>query len=712
MNEIEHKNKFIDRVITLLTDTDDAMQLVDISKSFGLKSDTTEYEELKDVLNMLVQEKVIKKNTRRRYSIARPEFDSRIIGILTIKGKSMFVEPEKPGLPIVFINNNNTNTALAGDKVAVQLIKSHKKEKKLKGEIVDILDRNVDEIVGKIEFHNNNFYLIPDNKEIEIDFLISQKLLNNAKNGDKVVAKLVSWNKPNKIPTAKVIKVLEKDIVINDYNQIIKEFNLPTAFPDAVVNEANKFKAPQDIKIKDRLDLRNEKIITIDPATARDFDDALSLTKLENGNYYLGVHIADVSYYVKENSELDKEAEKRGNSIYLIDRVIPMLPENLSNDICSLNPNVARYTFSVMLEINDNLEIVNYVVTPSIIKSCKRFTYNEVQDIIDTKEGDEKELVLELNSLANKFRENRIASGSINYDTKEVKYILDEKLCPVGVDVHQTTESTALVEEFMLLANKQVTLHLETISKQYNFTELLPFIYRIHDAPKEDALNSAFEQLKSLGIKFKTTNNIPETLNNILERVKNTAKNDVVNQILIRSMPKAVYSAVNIGHFGLNFKNYTHFTSPIRRYADLIVHRLLREYVANIPSVKRINQLRRYLIYITEHISDTERMAMEAERASTKLTSAIYAKTLVGETFEGSVSGVQSYGIFVILDDIYVEGFISRNDLPKGNYDFDEKKSKLSSKKSKQTYSFGTRVKARILKVNVDKRQIDLVIEK
>jgi len=460
------------------------------------------------------------------------------------------------------------------------------------------------------------------------------------------------------------------------------------------------------------LDLRSEQTITIDPATARDFDDALSLTKLENGNYYLGVHIADVSHYVEENSALDKEAEKRGNSVYLVDRVIPMLPESLSNEICSLNPNAIRYTFSVMMEIDDKLEIKNYIISPSMIKSCRRFTYDEVQTIIDTNEGDEKELVLELNSLAKKFRKERIKKGSLNYSTKEVNFILDDKLFPVDVELHQTTDSTALVEEFMLLANKQVAKHLKILSKQSNRIELLPFIYRIHSDPKADALKDAFEQLKSLGIKFKKTSNISKTLNNILAQVKDTPENDFVNQILIRSMPKAIYSAENIGHFGLGFKDYTHFTSPIRRYSDLLVHRLLKEYANSYPSNKRINQLLRDIPRTANYISDTERTAMDAERASNKLASVIYAKGLVGEVFEGSVSGVQPYGIYVILDNIYVEGLVNRRDLPWGSYEFDNKKFILTANNNKQIYTFGTRLKVRIIRTDINKREIDLMIEK
>ena len=689
----------IDNIISLLTEAGGPLKLLDISKTFKIKSNTKEYEELREVLNTLQQQGLINKNSRRRYSIATDE----------------------------------TN---------------RKKKKKSK----------------KIEKEYNQ--VVKEHTQI-----------------------------------VKNYTQLEKE-----YNQVVKEYNLPDIFPTAVIKEAKDFTEPKDIIPTDRLNITDELVITIDPTTAKDFDDALSLKKLENGNYYLGIHIADVSYYVQPNTALDKEAFNRGNTVYLTDRVIPMLPEKLSNEICSLNPYKNRYTFSVMLEINDNLKIVNYLITPSVIRSCKRFTYDEVQEIIDAnktdsglqpavydaktipslraipmelrgnpeentppfanakatplKEGNKKNnspliegwqirkdlsgclidchadksarydsnnhtchaefssaspnkadtsLVLELHSLASKFRAERIKNGSINYDTKEVKYILNDNLFPVDVEIHKTTEATALVEEFMLLANKQVALHLKKLSKQYKTT--LPFIYRIHDKPKDESIKMALEQLKGLGIKVKTIKNTSKLLNKILNQVKDTPENDVVNQILIRSMAKAVYSSENIGHFGLGFDDYTHFTSPIRRYSDLLVHRLLREYQDDIPATRRINKLHKELVYIAEHISNTERSAMEAERASTKLASVIYAKESVGDVFEGSVSGVQSYGIFVILDKIYVEGFINRRELPRDDYKYDEQKVRLVGRKKKNIYAFGTRVKVRIIRADINKRQVCLMIE-
>lgn len=476
--------------------------------------------------------------------------------------------------------------------------------------------------------------------------------------------------------------------------------------------ELGSIKSPHSRKVKERLDLRNERVITIDPITARDFDDALSLTSLPNGNLRLGVHIADVSHYVKEGSALDIEASKRGNSVYLVDRVIPMLPESLSNDVCSLNPDEIRYTYSVIAELSSDLDVVACEIRPTMIKSCRRFTYNEVQDIIDTGEGDEKDLVLSLNRVTTQLRKKRIAAGSINYDTKEVKYILDDTMYPVDVELHETTEATSLVEECMLLANQQVALHLKALSaawsKQTNDYNPLPFIYRVHDVPKQTALQEALIQLKALGIVYKSGNITPFTINRILEQVKYSPENSVVNQILIKAMPRAIYSAVNVGHFGLGFSDYTHFTSPIRRYSDLLVHRLLREYDAGKYDTKRINSLRRDVGITAAYISQTERTATEAERASTKLAAAIFAKTKLGEVFDGTVSGVVSWGIYVMLDDIYCEGLLHTRALPSDDYWFDEKKLLMTGRKTKQVYSLGMRVRVRIAKVVIDKRQISL----
>ncbi|MCL2039634.1 MAG: VacB/RNase II family 3'-5' exoribonuclease [Bacteroidetes bacterium] len=673
-NKTKQNDELINKIVNLLTEKKDNLRLLDISKKFKFKSNTNEYEELRNTLNTLYQQGVISKSSRRRYSIVAKS-NKKDINVVT---KSVEKPTQKVGKPT--------------QKVEKPTQKGEKPTQK-----VEKPTQKVEKPTQKVE------------KPTQKVGKPTQKGEKPTQKGGKPTTNK-HFTKINKVNTESNKMALKGySHLENEYNQIVKEYNLPSKFPSGAINEANNFRSPDNNIPFDRIDFTGEEVITIDPVSARDFDDALSLKRLDDGNYSLGIHIADVSYYVGENSKLDKEAFKRGNSVYLADKVVPMLPEVLSNEICSLNPYQLRYTYSVLFIINEGLNIVNYSVIPSVIRSCRRFSYDEVQTIIDTGEGDKKELVLELHSLASKFRAERIKNGSINYDTKEIKYVLDDKLCPVDVEIHTTTDATALVEEFMLLANKQVALHLKKLSKRYKID--LPFIYRIHDKPREEAIKIALEQLKSLGVKFKTIKNVSKLLNKILSEVKGTAENDVVNQILIRSMAKAVYSAENIGHFGLGFDNYTHFTSPIRRYSDLIVHRLLREYGNDVPATRRINKLRKDLIHIADYVSNTERTAMDAERASTKLASVIYAKELVGSVFEGSVSGVLSYGIFVMLDEIYVEGFIHRKELPKDDYKYDEQKVRLFGRKNKTIYAFGTKVKVRIIRADINKRQIDLMIE-
>lgn len=497
------------------------------------------------------------------------------------------------------------------------------------------------------------------------------------------------------------------------YRSIINEFNLPLQFPTNAEKEAMSVVEPANRKVKGRLDLRKERVITIDPFTAKDFDDALSLVKLPDGNWRLGVHIADVSHYVKEGSAIDIEAQKRGNSVYLVDRVIPMLPESLSNEVCSLNPDAVRYTYSVLIDMDAEYNTIGYEITPSMIKSCRRFTYEEVQDIIDTESGDECDLILALYKLTKHLKKQRVAAGSINFYNREVKYILDDTLAPVDVELHEPTESTSLVEECMLLANQLVARYLKVLSKQYNSktgnNNLLPFIYRVHEKPMQERLQAAIANMQASGIRYKTKEVTPAVINSILEQVDNTPFKELINNIFIMAMTRAVYSTTNTGHFGLNFTDYTQFTSPIRRYSDLLVHRLLKEYDTGDYKPARINRLHKELPAIASHISTTEKEAASAERASTKLAATIFAQSKLGEVFDGTISGITDKGIFVTLDDIYCEGFVRcRNLLPKDDYKFEFKAMKLQGRKTKQVYIFGMRVRVLIKNVNIVKREITL----
>jgi ribonuclease R len=720
------KEEIIDKVIAILTESGGSLRLLDISKQMQFKSDSAEYEILVEVLRVLVEQGVVEKSSRRRYSLVpntimtpkpigtnKPKNNAYgLIGIFHLDIHSGYVTTDDKEYPVIIIPGKFRNTAIDGDCVRVKLANKNNK-KKIKGEIVDIIERGITNITGSIEFDGNFYFLVPDNEQINVDFLVPTNDLAGARSGDKVKAIFTKWENSNANPQAKVTEIIGRsgDPIV-EYEAIVKEFNLPTEFPEEVIKEVAKFSEPTNKKPTDRLDLRNETIITIDPITARDFDDALSLKQLENGNYQLGVHIADVSHYVKEGTELDKEALKRGNSTYLTDRVIPMLPEKLSNEICSLSQDNIRYTFSAIMEIDSDTEVVSYQIVPSMIKSNKRFNYDEVQNIIDTATGECADLILQLSHIASRLRSKRIANGSINYDTREIKYILNEDKFPIDVEIHQTTDSTSLVEECMLLANKTVAQYIKVLSEQVGIpnNSTLPFIYRVHDEPQKEALAGAIAFIRSMGVSVHTNNVTPSIINEILEVVKYKPINAVINQMLIRAMSKAIYSPVNIGHFGLGFKDYTHFTSPIRRYSDLLVHRLLKEYSNGKPEQQRLHKLTSVVSNVSQHTSETERHSMDAERASTKLTSAIYAQTMIGSIFKGTISGVVQYGLYIILDGLYSEGLLHIKDMDDDHYTFEERKMCLVGKHTHQKFTLGDKVNVQIVKVDIQKRTIDLIM--
>jgi ribonuclease R len=704
------KEQICDEVISLLNESGGSLRLLDISKSLKIKSDSKEYEKLVEALELMVEQEVVEKNSRRRYSLRGFSSNSGIVGTLRMVDKSGIVETNDAEYPTIVIQSKFLHTALDGDDVRVKLILQNKKNK-IRGEIVEVINRNTANITGTVDFDGNFYFLIPDQKNLKIDFLIPTNSLAGARHGDKVNAEFIRWDNPNKNPQVKIKEIIGRagDPVV-EYETIMKEFNLPYEFPKEVLNEIKSIKPPTNRKVAGRLDLRKETIITIDPTTAKDFDDAVSLKKLDNGNYLLGVHIADVTHYVLENSALDKEALKRGNSVYLVDRVVSMLPEELSNFVCSLNPNEPRFTFTVLMEIDSKMDVVDYKITPAIINSKRRFSYDEVQDIIDTESGDYAELVLDLAALTKKIRAKRITDGSINFDTKEVKYILNEDKFPVDVEIHKTTESTALIEECMLLANKTVALHLKKLSTVYKTSTPLPFLYRIHDEPKPDGLIEALDFIRSLGYRVNKKRIEPADINEILQRVRYHPENAVINQVIIRAMAKAVYSSANIGHYGLGFSDYSHFTSPIRRYPDLMVHRLLKEYSEGKPDTKRLKKLRELATVVASHTSATERQAMEAERESTKLASVIFASTMVGEVFDGTISGVVQYGVFVVVDTIYCEGLLHTRDMKHDYYSFDAKRLRITGRRTNRSYALGSKVRVQIIKANIEKRQIDLML--
>lgn len=703
------KNKIKNDLIELF-DKGEVLQLKDIAKFLKIKSDSDNYSVLKDTLNDLVQKGILEKSARRRYSKVSAFVDNTINGILKIEHDKGIIDTGIDEIPTVSIKLNHLNTGLDGDLVKVQLL-AQRKGRRTHGEVTEVIERSNHPIVGTLDFNGYFYFIIPDEERFYIDFLIPENKINKARIGDKVSAKLLQWNDPLQNPTAEIIEVLGKaGNPIVEYDSIIKEFNLPTEFPSEVIKEAKKYKAPTS-KIPDgRLDLRKELIITIDPVDAKDFDDALSLEFLENGNRKLGVHIADVSHYVQENTELDIEARYRGNSVYLVDRVLPMLPEELSNEICSLQPNKVRYAFTIFIEIDPNGNVINYELYESAIKSKRRYTYEEALEIIESGIGDYSELLLNLYNLSAQLKDIRFKKGGINFETVEYKFALDDNKFPVDVYQKSTTKSTSLVEECMLLANQCVAEYISKKSREYKQRAILPFLYRVHESPDSKKLKEVLNFISGFNYKEFKKINSSKDINRILAYFEDKPEKVIVNQVLIRSMAKAIYSHNNIGHYGLGFQYYSHFTSPIRRYPDLIVHRVLKEYMRGVPDANRLMYLKQFMKDVGVHTSNTERLAMEAERASVKFTHTVMAKQFVGEEFDGIVTGVTSFGLFVQLNKIFAEGLLHIRDIDDDYYVFDEPNYCLIGKSSKRKFSIGHSLKVKVTKVNLDKRTIDLIL--
>lgn len=711
-----NQKMLIDNLLKLFQGDNTTLRLNEIAKGLHISSDTPDYEILKSILAELCTQGILAKSSRRKYSLKYSDSVSTNEGVIHIKGGQGFVEMNHDTSLKIRIKRRYLNTALDGDTVIIRFLPT-KKNRKPRGEVIQILERNKAEIQGKIEFYDNVYFFIPDDEKYYVDFIINENKLNGAKDGDKVKIKLLRWDNPMKSPQGEVVKIISSPSsigeVASEFDSIVEEFNLPTEFPDKVQKQANSITKP-DIKsiLDNRLDLRKETIITIDPIDAKDFDDALSLKYLDNGNRLLGVHIADVSYFVPEKTELDMEALKRGNSVYLVDRVIPMLPEELSNELCSLKPKRIRLTYTVLMEISPNGVVLDYQIAESIIKSSRRFAYEEVQQIIEAGKGELDDLILPLHKLAVQLRENRFALGGVDFESIEVKFELDENKNPIKAEPRKSTQATQLVEECMLLANKTVAMHVRKISKKYKLPEVLPFLYRIHDEPNPEKLKENLNFLKTLGVKFTLKNNTSKEINRVVKLFEEKPEKYIVHQILLRSMAKAEYSSKNIGHYGLGFKDYAHFTSPIRRYPDLIVHRLLKEYNKAKPKPNKITYYNTVLENIGQHCTETERESMEAERACSRLAQTFMARKYLGKELDGRISGITNFGIFVLMEDFWGEGLIHIRDLRDDYYYFDEQNHRLTGKRNKKSYKLGDKLKVRVIHVNIEARKIELELVK
>lgn len=685
------------------------VQLLELSKMLRIKSDSADYDYLRQILTSLCEEGAVQRMSRRRYGLSRRD-TSGFEGVLTIHHERGSVATGDSDIPTITVKRQHMSTAMDGDTVVVKPL-ALRAGKKTNGEVVAVVKRSNQPISGTIEYDGSFYYLVPDDAKHYVDFLITKENLQGAKPGDKVIATFLRWEHANASPEAIVKESLGQSGKASvEFGAILKEFRLPATFPQDVLDEAEKYKQPGNTVPKGRTDLRKEVIVTIDPDDARDFDDALSLRDVGDGNLELGVHIADVSHYVKEGSALDREALLRGNSTYLVDCVVPMLPERLSNDICSLVPNKPRFAFSVFMTFSSRGNLKDYRIEETVIQSKRRFTYGEVQTIIETGKGDHAELIAKLHKLARTLNAKRMKQGGIDFETQEVKFVLDEQKKPVKAVVKTRTDATSLVEECMLSANKTVAEHLNNLKKVWKSRTLPPYVYRIHDNPDPEKLSDAIAVIRALGINVPSGKLGPMEINSILQQSQHRPDKAVIHSLLLRSMAKAVYAEHNIGHYGLGFKEYAHFTSPIRRYPDLYVHRALKEYAKGAPSKQRWAELSEIAARVSDITTQTERSAVEAERASVKLAQTIMCREHLGEDHEGTVTGVTSFGVFVTIKDLMCEGLLHIRDLNDDYYYFDEKRYRLVGKRTRRMFAYGTDVRIRIAKANVEKREIDLVL--
>lgn len=624
-----------------------------------------------------------------------------IIGNINISAK---------GIGFVKINDNESveiqhlslKTALHGDNVEVLLYPTKPNETQ-KGEVVEIHNRSKKGYAGVIEKDRETFFLVPSDPKVYVDIIIPSHKLNGAKEGEKVFVKIEEWKDMNKPPIGKVEKVLGKPMENNaEMEAIALEKGFNATFPKEIIKEAEKIsKTKIDTKeISKRRDFRQTTTFTIDPVDAKDFDDAISFKKLPNGNYEIGIHIADVSHYVTDKSILDDEARERGTSVYLVDRTIPMLPEELSNDICSLKPNVDRLTFSAVFEMDKNAKITGKWFGKTIIHSDKRFTYEEAQKILDDKKGLYYEELHTLNSLAKKLLKYRFEKGAISLDQEEVRFSLDEQGVPISVIIKKRGDTNKMIEELMLLANQSVA---EEIAKDKNPNI---FLYRIHDLPNKEKVADLSFFLKKLGYKIKLKDGLIEAseINKLIDSLGDNPLKDTIHTAIIRTMAKAVYSTKNIGHFGLGFKHYTHFTSPIRRYPDVIVHRLLLEFLE-----KRKIDKQHWSMYekISMESSQREKEAADAERSSIKYKQVEYMSTRIGQKFEGVITGVTEWGLYVEEKNTKCEGMISVRDLSDDFYVFDKKGMSIIGQKKHKKFRLGDSISFEVKNANMNKKVID-----
>ena len=619
-------------------------------------------------------------------------------------GKNSFI-PEGGGDPI-FVAERNSAHAMNNDKVRIAFY-AKRRGREAEGEVIEILERANDTFVGTLEVEKSYAFLVTENRTLANDIFIPKDKLKGGKTGDKAVVKVTEWPDKAKNPIGQVLDILGKaGDNTTEMHAILAEFGLPYVYPQSVEKAADKI--PAEISAEEiarREDFRKVTTFTIDPKDAKDFDDALSIRPLKDGLWEVGVHIADVTHYVKEGSIIDKEAEKRATSVYLVDRTIPMLPERLCNFICSLRPNEEKLAFSAIFDITEKGEVRDSRIVHTVIESDRRFTYEEAQQIIETKEGDFKDEILMLDTIAKALREKRFAAGAINFDRYEVKFEIDEKGKPISVYFKESKDANKLVEEFMLLANRTVA---EKIGKAPKGKKAKVLPYRIHDLPDPEKLDNLAQFIARFGYRLRTSGtktDVSKSINHLLDGIQGKKEENLIETVSIRAMQKARYSTHNIGHYGLAFDYYTHFTSPIRRFPDMMVHRLVTKYMDGGRSVSETKYED-----LCDHSSNMEQIAANAERASIKYKQVEFMSEHLGQTYDGVISGVTEWGLYVELNENKCEGMIPIRDLDDDYYEFDEKNYCLRGRRKNRIYSLGDAITIKVARANLEKKQLDFAL--
>lgn len=683
----------------------------ELEEVFGIQ-DSSEFKDFVQTLNKMEDDGLIVRTRTNRYGL--PEKMNLVRGKLQVhaKGFAFLIAEGETDEKDVYINQGDLNGAMNGDRVIVRL-HSKSSGSRPEGTVIRIIERGVKRTVGTYSDSKHFGFVIADDKRIPHDIFIPKGSTAGAVDGHKVVVEITKYPEGRMSAEGKITEILgHKNDPGVDILSIIHKHELPGEFPDAAMDQATKTPDQIDEKeIEGRRDLRDETIVTIDGADAKDLDDAVNVEKLSNGNYKLGVHIADVTYYVTENSPIDQEALERGTSVYLVDRVIPMIPHRLSNGICSLNPKVDRLTISCEMEISPGGEVVHHEIFPSVIRTTERMTYNDVRKILNREDDEVLERYKSLvpffdgmGELAEILRKNRFERGAIDFDFAEAKVLVDEEGSPEEIVLRERSVAERLIEEFMLIAN-------ETVAQHFHWMDI-PFMYRIHEDPDSEKLDTFFEFITNFGYAIRGNANTvhPRALQELLEEVKGEPEEAVISKVMLRSMQQAKYFPESLGHFGLSTEFYTHFTSPIRRYPDLIVHRLIRTYLFE----KKVdNQTREKwkeaLGEIAQHASAMERRAVDAERETDDLKKAQFMEDKVGEEFEGVISGVTNFGLFIELPNT-IEGLVHVSYLTDDYYHYDEGAYAMIGERTGNVYRIGDEISIRVLNVNVDERAIDFEI--